>query len=470
MNTKVSNKDVIWNYIGIAATMCSNFVLLPFMLRGMDSEILGLWYVYVSIGGVVTLFDFGFNPTFARNIAYSWNGAEAIQAEGAQYTENREPNFLLLSTLVKISRLIYLVLAGAAFILLLTAGTAYISHLSRNIDSTSIIISWGIYSVALFLNIYYGCYAAFLRGVGAVTDYNKINVGARGIQITVSILLLLIGKGIIAMAVSYLLYGFILRFFSRKKFYDINGIGKNIIKYKFSISKEEMKDTFMKMWHNAWRDGLVTAANYVTNQAGTLIASAFLSLTDTGIYSLTVQLVTAIVTIGAGLYSAYQPTLQAAFIVNNKKLLKMKMCLIMAVNFYIFLIGTLILTVLGPPIIRMFKPGITLQRSVIIAVAVYAFLYRRQSTYASFISNMNKVPYVFAYITSSIIGIILSGMLMKYTSIGIWGMIFGQMLPQLLYNYWRWPCYVQDYFESNTLEMLQSGSQEIWRWIKEYKR
>ena len=72
MNTKISGNDVIWNYIGIFMTMFGNFLNLPFMLKYMDSEVLGLWYVFLSIGGIVTLFDFGFNTTFARNISYIW--------------------------------------------------------------------------------------------------------------------------------------------------------------------------------------------------------------------------------------------------------------------------------------------------------------------------------------------------------------------------------------------------------------
>ena len=48
----------------------------------------------------------------------------------------------------------------------------------------------------------------------------------------------------------------------------------------------------MKLWHS------------------TIIVSLYLPLTETGVYSLTVQLVTAIVTIAATLYNTYQPALK----------------------------------------------------------------------------------------------------------------------------------------------------------------
>ena len=64
MKIKVSNKDIIWNYIGVIMTLGSNFLLLPFMMVYLDSNQLGLGYVSQSIGNIVVLFDFGFKETF----------------------------------------------------------------------------------------------------------------------------------------------------------------------------------------------------------------------------------------------------------------------------------------------------------------------------------------------------------------------------------------------------------------------
>ena len=466
MNTKISGNDVIWNYIGIFMTMFGNFLNLPFMLKYMDSEVLGLWYVFLSIGGIVTLFDFGFNPTFARNISYIWNGAEKIVPEGVTYAKGKEVNFNLLATLVKVSKIIYLVIAVAALVVLISCGTLYIKVVGKEVLTPIVWGAWYIYSIAVFMNIYYGCYTTFLRGVGAISIYNKINVGARIIQIVISITLLILEFNILAVALAYLLYGFILRFFSKRIFLKYCDIGKNISKVDNEISPNDLKEMFYSIWHNAWKDGIVTLANYITNQAGTLISSVFLSLTETGIYSMTVQLVTAIVTISGGLYSAYQPTLQAAYIVNDKKILKEKMSLIMCMNLYISLIGGGCLFLFGPPLIHLFNAEISLRRTVIIGVFIYMFLYRRQSTYASFISNMNYVPYVFPYIISSVSGILIAFLLMKYMQLGIWGMVLGQMIPQAIYNYWKWPNKVMRFFECDINNFIHIGNKEIMKILK----
>ena len=64
MGIKAKKKDIVWNYIGIFFSMGANFLILPFMLWFLDADSIGLWYVYLSIGGIAALFDFGFNPTF----------------------------------------------------------------------------------------------------------------------------------------------------------------------------------------------------------------------------------------------------------------------------------------------------------------------------------------------------------------------------------------------------------------------
>lgn len=465
MNTKISNRDVIWNYIGIIISMVSNFIMLPFMIHYMDSEVLGLWYVYLSIGGIVTLFDFGFTPTFARNVAYSWNGAENIQKEGVVYSESGKANYSLLVRIIKISRIIYFLISSIALIILLTVGTIYIVNLSRDIYDSSVILSWMIYSLAIFLNIYYGCYTMFLRGIGAVSCYNKINITARLIQIILSVFLLVCGFEIIAVSLGYCFYGFVLRFSSKYFFFKSYGIDQYMKEYK-EITKPDGKMLFQAMWHNAWRDGIVTLSNYITNQAGTLVVSTFLSLTETGVYSLTVQLVTAILTISGGIYSAYQPTLQAAYVRNNKKLMKEKMSMIMVANLYIAIVGVAGLLLFGPFIIKIFKPSMVLSRTVILGIAIYLFLYKRQTTYASFISNMNCLPYVRAYILSGVCGIVFAVILMKYFNLGLWGLLFGQFIPQALYNYWKWPNYVLKYLECNIPEFIRTGNEEIEKIFK----
>ena len=68
MKISLTKKDVIWSYIGTIISMGSNLIMLPFLMYFLDSDMLGLWYIFASIGAIATLFDMGFAVTFARNI------------------------------------------------------------------------------------------------------------------------------------------------------------------------------------------------------------------------------------------------------------------------------------------------------------------------------------------------------------------------------------------------------------------
>ncbi len=461
MSIQATKKDIIWNYIGIIMSMASNFMLLPFMMYFIDSDFLGLWYVYLSIGGIVILFDFGFNPTIARSVAYCWSGAQTLNAEGVQYVESSEPNFMLLAKVIDTCKRIYLIIALAALVVLSTSGSIYIYYVSKDIFGKTVVVSWLIYFLAVFLNLYYGYYATLLRGVGAVSAYNKINVLARIIQILVSIVFMILGYGIIAVSAAYLLYGFLLRFFSKYTFYRYEGIGEKFDNLNVKATNGDIKGLFMTIWHNAWRDGVVAFANYCANQASTIIASFFLTLTETGIYSIAVQLITAIVTIAAGLYTAYQPAMQSAYINHNKKETKRLMSMAMLVFDLVFIMGVVALLTVGIPILKLIKPTTVFSRTVIVGIAIYNFFYKRQSYYTSFISNTNYVPYMKAYVISGIAGVGLSVLLVSVFNFGVWGLIVGQFLPQIVYNCWKWPSDVYKILDSSFLEMLHIGRNEL---------
>ena len=120
-----------------------NFLMLPFLLYFLNDDAYGLWNVYVSLGGIVALFDFGFNTTFARNITFCWSGAKKLDKESVESRRNldNEPDFTLMKKVLITCKRIYLVISAAALLLLWTLGTVYILYLTREIDSKEYVIS-----------------------------------------------------------------------------------------------------------------------------------------------------------------------------------------------------------------------------------------------------------------------------------------------------------------------------------------
>src|SRR2546426_11093916 len=68
-------------------------LLLPLLLTRLPSSDLAIWWVFLALGGLANLADFGFGQAIARVYSFLWAGAEDFDTEGLRsLPANREPN------------------------------------------------------------------------------------------------------------------------------------------------------------------------------------------------------------------------------------------------------------------------------------------------------------------------------------------------------------------------------------------
>jgi O-antigen/teichoic acid export membrane protein len=466
MRMSVGKKEVIWSYLGTFMSLVSNLAMLPFIIYFLDGEMLGLWYVFTSIGAIATLFDFGFGVTFARNITYCWSGVSALKKEDVNFADNKEPDFYLMNNVLKTCKIIYLLISIVALLLLSSVGTIYVLYVAKDVKSKSYIIAWAIYAIAIFLNLYYGYYSSFLRGVGAIEQVNQNTVISRSIQICVTIVMLFCGAGLIGACCAYLLYGLIFRVLGKHRFYRYQDIGKHLSDIKTKISKDEMKDLFKTVWHNAWREGVITLCNYLSNQASTLICSLFFTLTETGVYSLGVQIATAISTIAAALYSTYQPQLQAAYVNQDREKIKNTMSTIVVVYIGVFILGLICAIFIGLPILKLIKPETVVGVPILLGLSLYQFILKFRNCYTSYFSCTNRICYIKSFVISAILCVALSFIFTGWFQIGIWGLIVAQIFSQIVYNFWAYALKAHKEMDLNFFSMFGRAKNEIINLIK----
>ena len=460
MAVRLTNKDYIWSYIGVFVSVGSSAVMLPFVLHFLSEDMYGLWSVFQSIAAITALFDFGFSTTFARNINYCWCGATELRKTGVVFAENSEPNFPLMKRVMTACRYVFLLLSGIALLCMAVPGTLYIRYVCRDIPGWEPMIAWGFYAFAVFLNLYYGYFNSFLRGVGAITDANRVTVAARLTQIVLTVVLLACGFGIIGTGIAYLLYGFLLRILSKRAFLRFRGIGEGLDAVADKTSRGEVWEMFQVVWHNASKEGAVTLANYLANQACTIISPLFLTLAETGVYSLAVQLATVLSNVSGALYSANQPVLQSAYVSNDRSLTRRTMSLIVVSYVLLYIIGLLAIVTLGLPILRLIKPSTTPSISVMLGVGVYQFLLKFRNCYTSYFSCTNRIPYAKAFLISSGLGVVLA---VGFLALGwgVWGLIWAQIVSQGCYNVWIWPVRAHREMDLSVSQTVQYGWAEL---------
>lgn len=105
-------------------SMGSQVIWLPVLIHYLPPDILGLWYVFVSIGGLVELVDSGFTPTPSHCMTYAWSGAADLKKHGVSFSsEKSEPNYALVCGMLATCRRLYFAIALAATLLMATLGT-----------------------------------------------------------------------------------------------------------------------------------------------------------------------------------------------------------------------------------------------------------------------------------------------------------------------------------------------------------
>lgn len=438
MKVELGKKDYLWSYAGVIMSLCASVIMLPFILYYLDADLYGLWSIFTSLTSITTLFDFGFSVTFARNITYCWNGAQELKPEGVVYAENPEPNWKLIKDILTVCRWIYLILSLAAFLLLITAGTAYIRYLSQDIEGWSHIVAWCIYALAAFLNLYYCYFNSFLRGVGAISSVNKCTVIAKLVQIVLTVVFLWLGFGLIGVSIAYLSYGLLFRLLARHEFYSWQGIGEKLKEVPGKTTREDASSLMKVVWHNAWREGLISLSNYLLSQGCTIVSSLYLSLAEVGVYSLAVQLANAVGNISAASYTANQPVLQSAVVTNDNQRVKETMSLIVYSVIAVWIVGVIAVVVLGIPILGLIKPESKVSVPLFLALAVGQLLVRYRNCFSSYFSCTNRIIYTKAFIFSSVLCIVLAVVFLDFCGMGTYGLALAQIVSQLVYNAWYW--------------------------------
>ena len=461
MGISITKIDVIWSYIGTILSMGANFLLLPVIVYFLDTNMLGIWYVFLSIGAIAALFDFGFAVTFSRNITYAWSGANRLIKENVEFNDISSPNYDLLKKILLVCKFIYGIIAGCVLLLMLTVGSLYIEYISLPIMGRQHFIAWIIYSIAVFLNLYYGYYSSFLRGVGAVTDVNKNTVIARFGQIIITVTFLVAEFGIIGVSLGYLFYGVTFRILGKYKFYKYCDIEMHLKKIKTIYNKAELKSIFFIVWHNAWRDGLISITNYFCGQISVIFASLYLTLTETGAFSLGTQIAAAVSVISSTLYVAYQPQLQSAYI--NKETVKLKktMAVIVVSFIVLFLCGTFITIIFVNPFLKYIKEEVVLSNNVLLCIFIYQFVINFRNLYTSYFSCSNRIIYLKSFIISSLLGVILTYIFLTKFNLQIYGIILGQLLSQSIFNFWYWPLETHRELRITLFALIKMGFLEL---------
>lgn len=437
----IGKKEIIWSYAGTAFMIGAGVLLLPFILNKMPDETVGVWNIFQTITALVLLLDFGFRPTFARNISYIFTGVKSLQKDGVAHTDsNANVNYGLLKGSLAAMKRFYQWIALAVFGLLLTAGTVYFYYILQKYsgDRMDAFIAWLLLIAINCYNLYTFYYDALLTGKGYVKQSQQINMLGQVVYIGLAIGLIYAGFGLTAIVGSQFVSTIIRRYLTYKVFFTAQ------LKEKLAcVEAQEPKNILKAITPNAIKIGLTNLGGFCVNKSAILIGSAFLSLEQIACYGITIQVMDILARCASVFYQSYTPKLAQCRAENNLPQLKRYYLLCTGSLWAVFIIGGLAWIFLGEwALAFMNSQTHFVPIGMLCAMLLISALEHNHAVSAGFIMADNKIPFFIPSLLSGGATVILLFVFLYIFDLGIWGLILAPGLAQLAYQNWKWPSVV----------------------------
>lgn len=433
---EVSKSDIFSGYIAQILTMASGAFLLPFILSYMSESELAMWYIFQSFMFIGSVLDFGFQPVFIRNISYLISGAKDILKEGVIKEHTEEPNYPLLKILRRDMVIFYTALSILLGLILFLLGKVYLVNIiSTDIDQSYYMLCWNIFSLTLCMNTFFSYQLCLLQGKGLIKDYNIIVIASKASLVLVCILMLILGYGLLSMIISYafssLLQRILFMYYNKKR-----SILPNILTNS-DTNRKTLLDT---LWYSASRQGVDSISFFLKTQGFILLLPFFFDDKTVASYGITTQLIGLLTTISIIYFRTHIPFFSQLIVQKRIAQLRFLFSKSMFIYVGIFIIASISLVALGPTFLRIIKSRTALlDVDIILVILVSEFLYYYIWLVTNLLSLCNFVSYHKSNLIISVMFLLLSSVLLKYTSIGLLGLFVIQFLIQLSYPFWKWP-------------------------------
>lgn len=437
----IGRKEIAWSYVATAFTIGAGVLLLPFILNKMPQETVGIWNIFQTITALVLMLDFGFRPTFARNISYIFSGVKTLQKDGVSHIDaDAEVDYGLLKGSLLAMRRFYRWVALAVFVVLLTVGTAYFYYILQkyNGDRQDAMIAWILLIAINCYNLYTFYYDALLTGKGYIKRSQQINMLGQAIYIALAIGLIYAGFGLTAIVTSQLVSTIIRRILIYRVFFT-----PELKTHLASATPKEPKEILSAITPNAIKIGLTQLGGFLVNKSAILIGSAFLTLEEIACYGITLQVMDILARCATVPYQSFMPKLAQFRAENNLPELRRYYLWCTASLWAIYLVGGVAWIFLGDWALDIihsqthFVPAIMLCVMLLIST-----LEHNHAQSAGFIMADNRIPFFIPSLVSGAATVLLLWIFLSPLHIGIWGMILAPGIAQLAYQNWKWPSVV----------------------------
>lgn len=445
MIKKVGGSDMIWGAGAMFMKVGAGVMLFPFVLSRLSPEQAGIWTIFTTIQILVTLLDFGFNDSFARNVGYVFAGVRELRRNGYQSLERAanddDVDWNLMKGLIFTMKIFFGAVTLLMALLLVSVGTWYISTLLTDYSGSisEVWWSWALLIAFMCWNLYSMYYQALLQGRGLVKEFSKAVVWGYLSYLVVAIVLVYLGGGLIAIVGSQFLSMVIIRLLCRYYFYTPEMNARLA-----SAERGDCRNIISAIAPNAVKVGLSGMGGIIINKSSTFIGSEFLDLSTMASFGITMQLVVVVSRVAILVTMVYQPNVFEWRVTGEMAKIRRLFWVSTLVLFSCYIFAGLTINYLGNYLLVNLLHSNTaiVTGGVFWIMLLQSCLETNHVNAATFLLTKNEVPFFKASLISAAATLILLVIGVVWLDLGLWGMVLAPAIAQGVYQNWKWPSVV----------------------------
>jgi O-antigen/teichoic acid export membrane protein len=430
---RARDSAVFYGSMGTILRAGANLLLLPLVLNVLRPPELALWYVFLALGALANLAEFGFGPAMSRVYSFLFAGAEDFATEGlGPPPQSRTPNLAGIARFHTAVRTVYSRIAGAAMLLLATLGTWCLLRPITGVSNPFLAwISWGGFILAVGFSLSTNHWMLACQGINRVRELQQAYLVSGVAYVIGAALLLVSGFGLMAMVIATGIRAVIVRELCRRAY--LRAMPERADKRAVDVA-----GITSRIWPNARKFGIISLGAFLTAQANVLICSQLLGNEITASYAVTSQVGNFLVTFSALWLGVKWPEITIlrtqGRVEEMAVLFARRLALVMAT----FGILAVVLLAFGNRVLdwkgtqTRFLPGAYL--------AVYLFYLFQQQFYVQFgslVYTENEVPFYKLSVFSGIAVTAASIVLARF--FGLWGLILAPLIVTVVSCAWYVP-------------------------------
>jgi O-antigen/teichoic acid export membrane protein len=410
-------------------------ILLPLILIKIPSNDMGIWYLFISLTAGLSLLDFGFGSSISRSISYIYSGSKSLPKEGISEEHSDETvDYNLLKSVIFVIRRIYGVVTLIIVTSLVIIGSFYLKSVIPP-DSPHLWLAWYIYSISVCMNFFYSYYDSLLIGRGMIQEANMAIISAKIVYLTVAATGVLMGFGLLSIAVASVLSTFTNRYLFYIKYYDAET--------KLNLHNAVIRDTkniLNNLWFNSKKFGLVSLGVFLTFQSNILIAGKYFTLPQVASLGLTTQFFGILQTFSRLHFNTSIPRFSSLRVKKDLEVLKHEFLYSMKIGWMSYVFGFLVLLFAGQVVLSMLHSKTSLPGSTVLILFGLVYLMEvTQGNCVMFLATKNTVPFVPSSLIAGIAIVSLNILFVSQFKMGLEAFALSTVIVQLCYNAWKWP-------------------------------